>query len=355
MSQVIKRCGCPRSSWPKCPHSWTVRWWDGRQRERSFGADRKAASAFSKTIEADKLKPGYRTALPVSLESYAETWIAGLAAPPNTVRAYRAALRNHILPAFGRRPLDEVAADREGVQVLLRSLPPGAARTSLITLRSLLSEADRAGRITADRLRRLQTGRLQPVKFAFPSADQLTALAASLGKLGPAVWIMRGCGLRPAEVLAVRGRPEHPGGPGFGDGKLRVAEQRLGNGTLGPLKARKPGDFRDVPVPGYVAGAVHGLGDGYLFTMHGSGFRYRFRAAADTAGLKGFRAHDLRHVFASVALSSGVPVTDVSRWLGHRSIETTYQTYAHFIPDSWEQARAALDQEWEKWSTRQPL
>jgi site-specific recombinase XerD len=56
-------------------------------------------------------------------------------------------------------------------------------------------------------------------------------------------------------------------------------------------------------------------------------------------------------VFASVTLSSGVPVPDVSRWLGHRSIETTYQIYSHFIPESWDQARSALDREYEKWSS----
>ena len=160
---------------------------------------------------------------------------------------------------------------------------------------------------------------------------------------------MRGCGLRPSEVLAVRGRPEQPGGPGLAGGRLRIGEQQTRSGGRAPLKARKPGEFRDVPVPGYVAAAIAGCGPGYLFSVPTDTFRHRFRRAADAAGLAGFRAHDLRHVFASVALSAGVPVTDVSRWLGHRSIQTTYQVYSHFIPDSWEQAREALDQEYGKW------
>jgi integrase len=172
-----------------------------------------------------------------------------------------------------------------------------------------------------------------------------------MGELGPAVWIMRGCGLRPSEMFAVRGKPDYPGGPGFSGGRLRITEQRHGNSTFGPLKGRKAGDFRDVPVPGYVAAAVGEPGTGYLFPVNATSFRERFRAARDAAGLPGFRLHDLRHVFASVALSSGVPVPDVSRWLGHRSIETTYQIYSHFIPESWDQARSALDREYEKWSS----
>ena len=33
--------------------------------------------------------------------------------------------------------------------------------------------------------------------------------------------------------------------------------------------------------------------------------------------------HDLRHGFASTALAEGVPISEVSRWLGHKSITTT--------------------------------
>ena len=33
----------------------------------------------------------------------------------------------------------------------------------------------------------------------------------------------------------------------------------------------------------------------------------------------------------------------VSRWLGHKSIEVTHQIYGHFVPASWDRARAVLD------------
>jgi len=361
MAKVLKRCDCPRAGWAKCPHSWAVRWWDGKQRERSFGKDWKAASVFSKTIEADKLDPGraekappaaeVAVVQPVTLEAYSQAWLAGRNDSYNTGRKYRSILKNHIVPAFGNRQLADVAADREGVQALLRSLTPPLAASVLIVLRAMMSEAAEAGRISIDRLHKLETGDAPPVKFTFPTHEQVTTLAAEMGKLGPAVWIMRGCGLRPSEMFAVRGKPDYPGGPGFSGGKLRITEQRLGNSTFAPLKGRKAGEFRDVPVPGYVADAVGELEPGYLFSVCAARFRERFRAARDADGLPGFRLHDLRHVFASVALSSGVRVPDVSRWLGHRSIETTYQIYSHFIPDSWDQARDALDQEYARWSS----
>lgn len=344
MATITKKCGCPRTRWAKCPHSWTVRWWgtDGKQHEQSFKRNHKLAAEHARTVEAAKLSThrGDPPA-PVSLQSYAESWLAGL--PRNTAHAYGSALRNHVLPRIGARPLAEVAADREGVQALLRQVPPGTARVALTALRSMLTEAARAGKVTEDRLTRLRTEPLAPLEFTFPSFAQLAELAAAMGPLGPAIWIMRGCGLRPGEALAVRAES-------FSRGRLRVAGQRLSDGSYTPAKSRKPGEFRDVPVPSYVAAAVAGLGPGYLFDIPRSTFNERFRKHADAAGLKGFRAHDLRHVFASVALSEGVPVTDVSRWLGHRSIEITYQRYSHFIPDSWDRARSALDAEYERWS-----
>jgi integrase len=39
--------------------------------------------------------------------------------------------------------------------------------------------------------------------------------------------------------------------------------------------------------------------------------------------------HDLRHTFTGAALAEGVPISGVSRWLGHRSITTTVDLYGN--------------------------
>jgi integrase len=53
--------------------------------------------------------------------------------------------------------------------------------------------------------------------------------------------------------------------------------------------------------------------------------------------------HDLRHTFASTALANGVPISEVSRWLGHKSITTTVDLYGHLVPEANARARDALD------------
>lgn len=52
--------------------------------------------------------------------------------------------------------------------------------------------------------------------------------------------------------------------------------------------------------------------------------------------------HGLRHTFAGTALAEGVPISEVSRWLGHESITTTVDLYRHLVPEASERARAAL-------------
>ncbi len=54
------------------------------------------------------------------------------------------------------------------------------------------------------------------------------------------------------------------------------------------------------------------------------------------------RIHDLRHTFASRLVSKGVPIFDVSKLLGHKSITMTMR-YAHLAPEAFETAIAKLE------------
>ena len=58
-----------------------------------------------------------------------------------------------------------------------------------------------------------------------------------------------------------------------------------------------------------------------------------FATACKKTGIKDFRIHDLRHTAASWLVMEGVPLLQVSRLLGHRSITQT-ERYAHLAPES---------------------
>jgi integrase len=54
----------------------------------------------------------------------------------------------------------------------------------------------------------------------------------------------------------------------------------------------------------------------------------------ESAGVPRIRFHDARHTMATIALSSGAPLSDVSRMLGHSRVSTTADVYSHVLPDS---------------------
>jgi integrase len=57
------------------------------------------------------------------------------------------------------------------------------------------------------------------------------------------------------------------------------------------------------------------------------------------AGCPDLRMHDLRHSFASMALASGVPLSQIGELLGHKNVQTT-KRYAHLITEVAESAAA---------------
>ncbi|PJJ04229.1 phage integrase family protein [Streptomyces sp. 2333.5] len=138
---------------------------------------------------------------------------------------------------------------------------------------------------------------------------------------------------------------------------------------FGPLKHRTPGAYRDVPLAAFLEQEIDahlrrwgatpvGCRD-VLFARRGAAagtmptattYGPDFRRAVRAAGLLGrdrtptYTPHTLRHFFASTALAHGVPVHEVSRWLGHTSIKTTVDIYGHLVPAAWERCRQALQQ-----------
>jgi hypothetical protein len=129
--------------------------------------------------------------------------------------------------------------------------PVGASQigTAYILINAVLSEAMREGRIRANPATGTKLPAVQvAAEFIMPTRKQLDVLAQGLpADWALTVWLMRGCGLRIGEALAVKER-------GIGGGRVRITEQVLDRPPrLGPLKHRMPGDSREIPLPGYVA------------------------------------------------------------------------------------------------------
>lgn len=77
--------------------------------------------------------------------------------------------------------------------------------------------------------------------------------------------------------------------------------------------------------PYVIAGKVEG--------RYATDFQYPWRRLRARAGLESVRIHDLRHTYASNAVSSGKPIQMVGRILGHTQLQTTMR-YAHLADDA---------------------
>ena len=335
---------------------YTVRYQHGgRQRERSFRTSREA-NDFKAKFEHDSREQIFvdPKANAVKFKDAADKWARRRRGRTQSI--YLDMLRLHINPVFGERSTRQVSLDREGVSEFINETM-GAngqgrsqAQKAYNIIKGVINEEIKAGRLQKHLLTLIELPAPDPrAEFVFPSYDQLNVMAKRMGYLGNLIWLMRGCGLRIGEALGVRYED-------FNANRwvLRVQRQSDDWGGMIPLKARKQGDWRDVPVPAYVRDKVFGDEQdraGQLFPRRNrKTVTDTFRRARDAAGIEGhFTPHSLRHVFASAALANGVPITDVSAWLGHKDINTTYSIYGHLVPSSVAKARVVLDDEYFAW------
>lgn len=72
-----------------------------------------------------------------------------------------------------------------------------------------------------------------------------------------------------------------------------------------------------------------------------------FNKALEKAGLRRIRIHDMRHTYATLRISKGDNIADVSKQLGHHSPKLTWDVYYHWIPGKKKSEVDALDDNYE--------
>ena len=118
----------------------------------------------------------------------------------------------------------------------------------------------------------------------------------------------------------IRSRQAKP--PFTKNGKSRLVHlNQRSSEILQDLAARKDQTER-TKNSNYVFPSRQGTRKKYLFDL-----RKPLEKACALAGIENFHTHDLRHTFASLAVSSGVDLYAVQRLLGHQDITMT-QRYA---------------------------
>ena len=138
----------------------------------------------------------------------------------NTRGLYLGAYRTYVQRMFGDKTLTQVAQDRDGVTELLtmtmKHLSNSPRQQTRMLIVGTCDEAVRAGRLARHNLAGIELADHGPknlhADFVFPAYAQVKFVAdggvnpkstQAIGGAGICVWLMRGCGLRIEEALAV--------------------------------------------------------------------------------------------------------------------------------------------------------
>jgi integrase len=188
----------------------------------------------------------------ISFATYAERWEESLIVGEAAERITDNALRLHLVPALGARPM--AAIRRNDIQVLFKNLSgqlsPGSVRNVYDVLVRVVTAAVEDKVIASSPCRRITLPPMTDEEVAPPTVAQVEAMARVMPPyLRTAVVTLAGSGLRIGELLALKVSDVD-----FKVGTIRVERQRLQSGLIGPPKTSK--SRRTVPVGEVVTDAL---------------------------------------------------------------------------------------------------
>ncbi len=264
---------------------------------------------------------------------------------PSTRLAYGIHVRRHLVPGLGQVPLGDVApADVERMIVALsgRCLSGGSIERIAATLRAALAAAVRDGHLASNPVSGVRLPSVVPARPApWGTGDVRHLLANAEGVMGVLVRLALATGMRRGELLALTWDDVD-----LDAGCVHVRRARVQVGSrvvAGPPKSRAGqrtiwldhatthalAEWKATQPPS-ASGLVLVDSDGLpLIPWEVS---REFTRILQRLGLPGIRLHDLRHLSASLGLSSGEPLPAVSERLGHSSITTTARYYGRTAP-----------------------
>lgn len=126
---------------------------------------------------------------------------------------------------------------------------------------------------------------------------------------------------------------------------LHRGQINLRRDQLGPRKGRAI-----VPINATLRAALEASKEGRLSenVVEWAGgpvrsIRKGFARAVENAGLTGVTLHVLRHTAAVHMAEAGVPMAEISQYLGHSNVQITASVYARFSPQHLSKAAEALN------------
>lgn len=351
-------------------------WWvfiahNGKRTSKMVG-DQQAAEEVASNIRA-KLQLGEfsfeeEKQIPM-FKDYADSWIkitVPATCKQQTSNGYNDALRLHILPIFGDMKVTEITKGQIK-DFLFDRLNQGYAVSTVNQMKNVIAgifnkavDDEIIPANPAHMLRGIFNGRKQKESIDPLSRDELSLLLNAVQEHFSEHYtlflLLARTGMRIGEALALQW-----GDIDFNSRFIDVKRTLV----KGRIETPKSGKYRRVDMSRQLTevlkahqleskkrGLMLGIGalPEYVFTNKQSNpidvdnWRRRvFNKALEKAELRRIRIHDLRHTYATLRISKGDNIADVSNQLGHHSIKLTMDVYYHWIPGKKKAEIDALD------------
>ncbi len=350
-----------------------------RIREVGGSTRGEAEDRLAERIKESRDFSGNLTDRDILLKEYAGRWLAAVKdqLAQRTLRSYGQLFELHITPILGSFKVREIR--RRDVKRLLaekrQALGKNSVRLVKAALSTVLSQAVEEEIIAVNpalgRFRESRTvGSSRQTDLNPMSHEQLSRFKQTVEGLasdglipsgvGMGFLVMAGTGLRPSELMALR--PTDLDMPG------RTVRVERSLDLDGQIKATKTEETRLVDLSGRLTRSLsdyltwlnsEAIARGaeqaeWLFVdekgsvLNERYLRKAFARILRKAELPHFKPYDLRHTYASLLLSEGVPLVYVSQQLGHAKPTTTLKHYAKWMPSGNRRYVDVLDREAEK-------
>jgi integrase len=297
------------------------------------------------------------------LEHWMSEVLPGDPIKESTRASYIDLTRRYLLPAIGGIRLTELQpAD---VRVMLANMGKRGLKGNTIRLaRTTLNKALKVAMIDGHINRNVASLVPGPRKDSTPrrtmTPEQVTALldAADGDQLEALIHLLIATGLRRSEVLGLSWRDVELSATPPTISVVNALTAVKGRLVLGSPKTART--RRKVYIPERTAEVLKSLksrqnrerlaagrawaegweGSDFVFTtpigtpLDPSNLRARLQPILTTAGIGHWKIHEFRHTAASMMLTGGVPLKEVSEAMGHSSIAITADVYGHLLEPS---------------------
>jgi integrase len=363
-----KGCSAREGGRCNCDGGWQASVYSTRDGRKLYKTFRRKSEARSWRADAKRSldRGALRAPNGKTLRDAAEAWLqaadrgdirnrSGRPYKPSTLRGYRRALAERILPVLGPRKLNAITTlDLQTLvdEWLAEGQAPSTIRNSLKPLQAMYRRARSREGVPVNPTHDLELPMPDPGEIEILLPQAAARLIEALPTEDRPTWATAlYAGLRYGELRALRW-----GAVDLDAGTIRVRESWDPlEGSIAPKTRTSqrttptPGILRDLLLDrrergGEVADNALVFGDRNGLPFHAASlYRRADRAWAEAGLTERLRLHQARHTYASFMIAAGVNAKALSAFMGHSSIKVTFDLYGHLMPGTEAEAAALLD------------